>query len=309
MIDDVNLHLQGQEQFSRAHSKAFWSDIIAHLLGKSTELWSFDDVKGRLRLNQEVYKGLEDVPLDRIVGSVGRYHDFTNKFLPKKHNMSDRWGRIYALYNGLEGLPPVELYKVDDVYFVRDGNHRVSVARQLGFKFIQAYVIELQTPIDLEPNMSSKQWESAEAYAKFLDDTGLDATRPKQERIVLTEPSRYQDLLEHIHLYQTVLEYQNEGDPLSMNEVSTRWYDTIYAPAVYLIRKYNILKYTPKRTEADLFLWIVENLRYIAEEQGVAPEAMKLSEILTSFLEKQHIPVPDALRHEEDSPVVDNNTD
>lgn len=308
MIDDTSLQLQGKEQFSRAHSRAFWSDMIAHFLGKPTELWSFDEVKGRLRLSQEVYKGLEDVPLDRIVGSVGRYHDFTNKFLPKKHNMSDRWSRIYARFNSLEGLPPIELYKVDDVYFVRDGNHRVSVARQLGFDTIQAYVIELQTPIDLEPDMTAKQWEVAEAYANFLKETELDATRPRQERITLTEPSRYQDLLEHIRLYRNVVEYQT-GNSIPMKEAVAKWYDSVYAPAIHLIRKYDILKYIPKRTEADLYLWIVENLRHIAEEHGVAPEEMKLSEILTSFLNQQHIPVPQELLEEDDIPVIDKTED
>ncbi len=303
MLNSAGLKAEGANKFNQAYSRAFWGEIVNLFLGKSSELWSFDEVKGRLRLSQEVYKGLEDVPLDRIVGSVGRYHDFTNKFLPKKKNIQSRWANIYEQYNGMKGLPPIELYKVDDVYFVRDGNHRVSVARQMGNKTIEAYVVELQTPIDLEPNMTEKQWRSAEAYAHFLDETHLDITRPAQERIILTEPSRYEDLLEHIRLYQSVLEH-NQGTSLTLREACVKWYDNVYHPALQLIRRYNVLKFTPDRTEGDLYLWIVENLRHIAQENNIKMENMALSDMLKKFLLAQNIPVPDELDNESDvSPI------
>ena len=95
-----------------------------------------------------------------VVG-VGRYRDFTASFLPKNAKMQDRWSRVYAQANSMQGMPPIELYKIDDVYFVRDGNHRVSVARQMGQKSIEAHVTELPTPIDLEPGMSRTELDAA----------------------------------------------------------------------------------------------------------------------------------------------------
>lgn len=301
--NDASLHLQGKEAFTRARNKAFWSDIVNHLLGKPTDLWSFDEVRGRLRLRQEVYRGKQNVPLERIVGSVGRYHDFSNKFLPKKKDMADRWSRIYAKFNGMEGLPPVELYQIDDVYFVRDGNHRVSVARQMNNKTIEAYVTQLQTPIDLEPNMSSKAWHIAEAYTHFLEQTALNETRPAQKRIWLTEPSRYDDLLQHIKFYQDVLS-ERMGNQHDLRDAAAEWHDRVYAPAVTLMHKYDILRYTPKRTDADLYLWIVEHLYDIAAEHNAQPADLKLSEILMGFLAKQNIPVPQQLPYEDDAPGI-----
>src|SRR5512147_2510047 len=124
-------YLEGVSKFQNARMRAFWLEMINHLRGQSTELLSFDDIKARLRLREESYKGLQDVPLDQIVGSVGRYRDFTSNFLPRRSTSPSRWSRVYAQVNSMEGVPPIELYKVGDVYFVRDGNHRVSVARQL----------------------------------------------------------------------------------------------------------------------------------------------------------------------------------
>src|SRR3954454_14714017 len=118
----------GMSVFENARRHAFWKEIMSLFRGKSAELLSFDDIKARLRLREESYKGLQNVPVDKIVGSVGRYRDFTSNFLPRGSTSRDRWSRVYAQVNSLEGTPPVELYQVGDAYFVRDGNHRVSVA-------------------------------------------------------------------------------------------------------------------------------------------------------------------------------------
>ena len=136
---------------------------------------------------KKLYSGVQDVPLDNIVGSVGRYKDFTATFLPKKSNMRERWSRIYALANSMEGPPPIELYKVGAAYFVGDGNHRVSVARELGAKSIQAHVVELPTTVPLRPNMTMRQMEAAEAYANFLDEDRLVARRPPEHESIRTD--------------------------------------------------------------------------------------------------------------------------
>ena len=299
---------QGLNAFQNARSRAFWHEMISLLRGKPAELLSFDDIKTRLRLREESYKGLQEVPVDRIVGSVGRYRDFTSEFLPKNPQMRDRWSRVYAQANGMEGMPPIELYKVDDVYFVRDGNHRVSVARQIGQKTIEAHVTELPTPIDLEPGMSQEELDAAEAYARFLQTTRLNVTRPHHQSIKLSEPQRYVDLLGHVYLHQRALELE-EGHDFSLEDAAADWYDHVYRPAVTLIRKYEILQHFSKRTEGDLYLWLVDHLSEVKAEMGDEATTRTFSQALTDLLTEWRKPIPEDLLKEGDDSVIMTRTD
>ncbi|MGV2435203.1 MAG UNVERIFIED_CONTAM: hypothetical protein LVT10_10270 [Anaerolineae bacterium] len=109
---------------------------------------------------------------------MGRYKEFTRSFLPKNPQMQERWSRVYAKIQSMEGVPPIEVYKVGEVYFVRDGNHRVSVAVQLGFDTIEAHVTELLSPIAFRADMTLEQLDHAEAYAEFIKLTDLAIVRP-----------------------------------------------------------------------------------------------------------------------------------
>lgn len=304
MPDDINeIHFrEGINAFQSARFRAFWDDVFSLIRGKPAELLSFEDIRARLRLREEDYKGLQDVPLDKIAGSVGRYREFNNKFLPKRNTMQDRWSRVYAQASGLVGLPPIELYKVGDVYFVRDGNHRVSVARQLGAKTIQAHVTELPTSIPMHPGMTEEELESAEAHAAFLEVTRLDYMRPHHQSIVLTEPSRYNDLLGHIYLHMAVMK-SSSGEEITLPQAAADWYDNIYRPAVTLIRKYEILKYLPGRTEGDLYLWMIDHLREVRETFGDQAPARTLSDALVDYLTERRISVPKDLLTEKDATV------
>src|SRR5690606_33643542 len=95
-------YIEGVNKFQATRSKAFFSEMMSLLRGKSAELLSFDDVRARLRLREESYKGLQDIPVDKIIGSVGRHKDFTATFLPKTSEMKERWSRVYAKVNSLE---------------------------------------------------------------------------------------------------------------------------------------------------------------------------------------------------------------
>ncbi|MCA9885746.1 MAG: hypothetical protein KC546_12575 [Anaerolineae bacterium] len=297
---DNQLFVEGRGHFSRAYSRSFFSQFLDLVRGKPMELLSFDEVKDKLDLQNQTYRGLHDIPLDRIVGSVGRSKDFTRRFLPKNSSMSDRWSRIYALFHSQEGPPPIEVYLIDDVYFVRDGNHRVSVARELGFETMQAYVTELTTPIDLEPDMTPAQWDSATAYAGFLTETGLNKTRPQQVSIRITEPGGYQVLLEHVRLFRKVFNHQM-GQDISLEEAAAQWYDTVYRPAITLIRKYDILDEDDPHTEADLYIWMLEHLRLVQQEYGEAP--LRLSDALVDYLATNKIAVPKDLILEDDDAI------
>lgn len=310
MADDPDFRThfaEGVTQFQNARRQAFWQDALSLLRGQSAELLSFDDVKTRLRLREESYKGLQEVPLDKIVGSVGRYKDFANNFLPRGSTSRDRWSRVYAQVNSMEGVPPIELYKVGEVYFVRDGNHRVSVARQLDSRTIEAHVTELPTSIKLEAGMTLEDLDKVAAYAAFLEETGLETTRPHHQNLQLSEASRYSDLLGHIYLHQKILEHKKGGE-VSIEDAAADWYDNVFRPAVTLIRKYEILEHMSDRTEGDLYLWLVDHLREVREEFGEQTTTRRFSDALVDFLTERKIAVPKDLLLERDSSVMLTNT-
>ena len=141
-LPHLNGYVQAQKDFSRARRKAFLRRIGAFLRRDftSNQLLSFEEVKGTLGRVSQVYLGMREVPLDKIVGSVGRYTDFDRAFLPSKGYLAERWKRIDRMMRQSGALPSISLYKVGEAYFVLDGNHRVSVARYLGIGWIDAHV-------------------------------------------------------------------------------------------------------------------------------------------------------------------------
>jgi hypothetical protein len=132
-----------KEDFNRARLRAIFGRALALLRNEKDQLLSLQEVKALLRPESESYRGLRTVPIERIVGSEGRYLDFNRIFLPKREHLRGRWTRVDLAHYQQVHLPPVTLYEIGGVYFVRDGNHRVSVARTQGAEFIDAEVISL----------------------------------------------------------------------------------------------------------------------------------------------------------------------
>lgn len=297
------LRAAGRVEFDQARFIGFWSELRDLLTNRPTGLLSFDDVKTKLHLGEQVYRGLQNIPLEQIVGSVGRYKDFTRNFLPKNPELVHRWSDVYAKVNDLTGVPPIDVFQVDDVYFVRDGNHRVSIARQMGLDTIEAHVTELKTPIHLAPNMSRRQLNAAAAYGQFLEATKLDINRPNQESIQLSEASRYNDLLDQIRMMQNSMA-QQRGYAVSMEMAAMRWYDRVYEPTIRLVRKYKLLDQFPKRTEADLYVWISEHLNQLLEVYSEENVPATLSDALVDFMAAHKIPVPKRLLTEDNQAVV-----
>ena len=310
MSEDPSFNLglvEGTNRFSSARQKAFLQELFDHFRGKPAELLSFDDIKHRLRLHEESYRGLQDVPLDKIVGSVGRYNDFTRRFFPKKNVARDRWSRVYAATSSMVGVPPVELYKIGDVYFVRDGNHRCSVARQMGSTAIEAHVTELPTSVPLHPGMTEEELDDAAAYAAFLQETALDSTRHHHQSLQLSERYRYAELLGHIYLHKAIMDHLAKKE-VRLEEAAAHWYDTVYRPAITLIRKYDMVDQLAVRTEADLYLWLVDHLQKLRAEFGEESPSRKISDALVDFLVERDMPIPDDLKHEDDDSVITSRT-
>ena len=160
-------HLAEQD-FERAVRKSFWRKILTRFRGETNELLPYDDVREKIQIQGQRYIGLREVPVDLIVGSVGRYRDFDRQFLPVQRRTRGRWVNIDKAHYEQIPLPPVELYKVGEIYFVKDGNHRVSVARERGQDYVDAYITEIDLPVILTPDMSLADLDLKKEKAEFM---------------------------------------------------------------------------------------------------------------------------------------------
>jgi nucleotide-binding universal stress UspA family protein len=252
--------------FRRARNQAELRELIARLRGNSIELLSFDKVRKQLKLKGGIPRGIKEIPLDSIVGSVGRYSDFTRDFLPLREANMDRWARVKVATNGMAGLPPIDVYQIGEVYFVLDGNHRISVARQHGAEYIQAYVTEIQSRVPLTPDVQPDDLIVMTEYVNFLEKTQIDKIRP-DANLKVTIPGQYGVLLEHIDVHRYFMGLDSRRE-IPYREAVAHWYDTVYLPIIETIRKQGILRHFPERTETDMYLWIAERRAQLEEELG-----------------------------------------
>jgi hypothetical protein len=267
------------EKLGHLQSRGFIISLLRLFTQKpDATLLSFDQVTDLLRSRQQIERGTQTIPIDHIVGSVGRYRDFDRTFLPLSGANEERWKRLDVALNKLRSLPAIDVYKIGDVYFVRDGNHRVSVAKANGLTAIEANVTEVETRVPLTPGLDVDDLIIKTEYARFLEQTHLDDTRPDQ-LIELTEPGHYQILLEHIEVHGYYLGLQWKREP-SLEEAAASWYDNVYLPVVEAIRETGILKQFPQRTEADLYLWVAYHREVLRERYGEMPPDREVAESL-----------------------------
>lgn len=260
----ANISSTARSDFEQALRKGFWRSFFSWFNGKENRLLPFDEVRRLLPYQGQHYLGMRTIPVQQIVGSVGRYQDFDRAFLPRRSGLAPRWVSIDMAHLQDVILPPIEVYKIGDVYFVKDGNHRVSVARERGQNEIDAYVIEIDTPVEIDANTNIDDLIRKIEQSEFEKHTRLSTLRP-DVKIDLSLPGGYTKLIEHIETHRWFMgEKQNREIPLE--EATASWFDEVYMPLVRVIRDQGTMKEFPGRTEADLYLWIIEHLWYLREE-------------------------------------------
>ena len=264
MSDELTSRVRAD--FSRARFKAFLNRAFAAISGQPTTLLSYDEIKQSLHIGGPIYRGVHTVRVDQIVGSLNRYHEFDRAFLPADDQLAERWQNIDSAFYKDISLPPVVLYKVGQVYFVVDGHHRVSVARQQGQEFIEAEIRECSTKVNITPDLKTEDLKILHEKVHFLERTRLDDLRPKA-KIRLTIPDGFDRMLEHIAVHRYFMGLELKRD-ISEEEAIMHWYDTVYFPIVKMIRQSKILKDFPDKTEGDLYLWVLDHQRYLADEEG-----------------------------------------
>ena len=294
----MDLHEQSERDFSRARRKAFLRRIGAYLRRDpaSNQLLSFDEVKGALGIVSQNYLGLREVPVAKIIGSVGRHRDFDRTFLPSKPDLSTRWRRIDEIMHRAEELPPVSLYKIGDAYFVQDGNHRVSVARQQGVEMIDAEVVELRSRVPVDSALTARDLLHKLEHRHLLERLPIDRVLP-EIKVELSDIADYRRLATDIeaHGFRTSQLWKRYVSP---EEVLGDWYEYHYRPVAEMIREERVLDAFPDRTELDLYLWIVnhrERLALEARDEKISPRAAK-DDILKNTSRRRRIPSPDGDR-------------
>ena len=249
---------KSEEDFNKAHAKAFINEIQHLLSPEEASLISLNDVKQMIKSNAETYIGMKVIPIDKIVGSEGRYKDFDNRFFPKSTHLKNRWQHVdEAALNDIT-LPPIKVYEIAGLYFVRDGNHRVSVAKTRGTEFIDAEVVSLQSEIKLKKADSLKEIQKQIInYEKrvFYSETGFgDIT--DYWCLDFSSPGRYDVNYHHILTHKYYMN-QNKPTEVSMEEAIKSWFYNVYFPLASIIREKYILRDFPGRTLGDLYVWTV----------------------------------------------------
>jgi DNA-binding Lrp family transcriptional regulator len=210
---------------------------------KNSEVKSF-------RENQQVEEavdrrdlGLRAIPLQKIVGSVGRYRDFDSRFRLKKGRPPERLEHVKTAMRQGVILPPVELYRIKDEYYVLDGNHRVAAAKEFGWDEINAHIIELLPSKETLGNIIYRE------KADFERETGL------YDKIEITEVGQYPYLLRQITEHRASLE-QVTGATVLLASAAKDWLETIYSPFIEIIERSQLSEAFPNRTIADLYAYI-----------------------------------------------------
>ena len=257
---------QARSDFQRARFKAFMNRMWSTLSGKPTSLISYDEVKEKLHVGGPIYRGVQTVRLDQIAGSLNRYHEFDRAFLPATDNLATRWQNINRAFYQDISLPPVVLYKVGQVYFVVDGHHRVSVAREQGQIYIEAEVRECSTRINITPELRPEDLEILENEVHFLERTSLDKLRPDSQ-IKITIPDGFDRMLEHIAVHRYFMGLDLKHD-ISEEDAIVDWFDNVYLPIIQVIRDTDILQEFPQKTEGDLYLWVLDHQHYLVMQEG-----------------------------------------
>ncbi len=281
---DQTLIQQSESDFLKARNKALFNELQHFLNPEESKLLSFSEVKELLKPKGEVYMGMQVVPVSLIVGSEGRYRDFDNHFFPKSMHLKNRWESIDRAHLTDVILPPIILYEIGGLYFVRDGNHRVSVAKAQGVENIDAEVISLKSEIKLKPGWSERRiLKQVVQYEKrvFYTETSFgDIT--DCWNIDFSTPGQYDVLYQHILIHKYYIN-QDKEEEIPMDEAILSWYNNLYLPIVTAIKKRKILRRFRGRTAADLYVWIIKYWDDLKKRFG---ETVTIDDAASEFSEK-----------------------
>jgi len=252
------------EDFRDARRRGALENIWGSLTGSAKHLIQFQQVEEQLQYEHADKLGLVDIPLDAIVGSVSRPSDFTRKFFPREAVDPGRWQRVKKIMD--QAIRPIEAYQIDQAYFVLDGNHRVSVARQRGMTHIPAYVTKIESSVPLTPEDDIEDLIIKNEQVRFRKDTGLEELRP--DLVFDTSfPGSYQQLKDQISTHQLNLELRQHY-PFTYFEAAENWVEDVYLPILQIVSQSGLLRDFPEHTPTDLYIWLTQFQKEISQQYG-----------------------------------------
>jgi len=239
-----------QQDFARSRRRHMLARVAAVLRREPSDIahvLPFEEVVEALGLRHQRSLGRRMIPLDRIVGSVGRTREFDRAFRPTSERVRPRWERIATAHRRGESMPPIDVYKVGDLYFVKDGNHRVSVARALGRTDIDAYVTEVTTEVGPDAALSVLDLPLKSHERLFYERVPLP--REVRAQISLTDAVRYAQLAEGVEAWG-FRAMQECGCFMPRETVALAWFEEDYRPIVGSLREHGLIADGQSETEA-----------------------------------------------------------
>jgi hypothetical protein len=241
-----------EADFLRARRLQMVSALASRVLlkdGGDRKALSFQEVVEALGLVDEVALGLQIIPVDHIVGSVDKVRDFDPKFRPRTGRNRQRWERIAEAARRGESLPPIDVYQIGEMYFVRDGHHRVSVHRALELPSIEADVRRVRTLVDPDDVRSHSDLADHELHRLFLQRVPLG--RAGRQQVELSDPKQYPWLAEMVEAWAARLMFV-ENEVLDRRRAAKRWYAEEFVPVTGMIEQADLLE--KGETPADAYM-------------------------------------------------------
>ncbi len=229
------------------------------------ELVPLDEVRKRLLLFNERYAGIRPIAVTDIVGSVDRSSQFDRDFKPRVAEQRERARQIALTFPG-GNFPPIKVYQIAELYFVRDGHIRVAAAKQMGVEYIDAEITELTTDEEIPSDVEMIDVIHMEQHRRLLAETKLSEVRPDAE-LWVSLPVGYVKLRESIagHGYRLI---QEQGKLLTREEVAQDWLERVFEPSVDALVRSGVAEEFPQSTPADLFLWLEQRRRAVLPGRG-----------------------------------------
>jgi hypothetical protein len=260
MARDTGLpETDAQFDFGRARRRRAMSRLAAALRREPSDvnvILPFDEVVQALGRRGEKRLGLQTIPLDSIVGTVDRSREFDRAFRPTSSRVRPRWERIAMAQRKGQAMPPIDVYRIGELHFVKDGHHRVSVARELGHEVIEAYVTEVITELGADRAIRMHDLALKSHERLFFERVPLEPGERSQ--IELSDEWRYAALAEAIEAWGFRRE-QATGEELSRPDVAEAWYREEYEPVVEMLEEAGLAR---KGTATEAYMR-VSHLRYL----------------------------------------------
>ena len=286
MSTSINSRNDALMHFEDARKQARREQRFGRLRGRDTRMIPFEAIRTELRQQNPRYRGVQDIPLDLVVGSVGRAHEFTRHFLPLNDGLRERWIGVEQLAKE-QGWPPIEVYQVGNVYFAKDGNHRLSVARQLEMVAVEAHVWAFPEDVEIDPEATLEDVLIQLGERDYLEKTRINHRIPDFD-IRFTVPGNYTELLAQIENLRETLE-QIDGEKLPYYDAVDAWYEMIYLPTIQIIHDSTLLSDFPGRTEADLFVWMSKHREGLQYKYGDFENLAALAELMAEEFKESSV--------------------